>query len=58
MLDAEERQQLRAMLERRRGPVPVRLEDGAVDYAPSAADDDLPDAAVVILEANRDLIPA
>ena len=45
MLDVEERQQLRAMLERRRGPVPVRLEDGSVDYAPSAADDDLPDAA-------------
>ena len=45
MLDAEERQQLRAMLERRRGPVPVGLGDGSVDYAPSAADDDLPDAA-------------
>jgi hypothetical protein len=29
MLDAEERQQLRAMLERRRGPVPVGLEDDA-----------------------------
>ena len=45
MLDVEERQQLRAMLERRRGPVPARLGDGSVDYAPSAADDDLPDAA-------------
>ena len=45
MLDAEERQQLRAMLERRRGPVPVGLGDGSVDYASPAADDDLPDAA-------------
>jgi hypothetical protein len=45
MLDVEERQQLRAMLERRRGPVPVRLEDGSVDYASPAADDDLEDAA-------------
>ena len=44
MLDAEERQQLRVMLERRRGPVPVRLDD-VLDYARPAADDDLPDAA-------------
>jgi hypothetical protein len=44
MLDTEERQQLRAMLERRRGPVPVRLGDGSVDYASPAADDDLPHA--------------
>ena len=45
MLDVEERQQLRAMLERRRGPVPVGLGDGSVDYASPAADDDLEDAA-------------
>ena len=38
MLDAEERQQLRAMLERRRGPVPVRLEDDAGIRALPAAD--------------------
>ena len=45
MLDAEERQQLRAMLERRRGPVPVRLEDGTSVCALPAADEDLEDAA-------------
>jgi hypothetical protein len=33
MLDAEERQQLRAMLERRQKSVPTRLEDGRFDYA-------------------------
>jgi hypothetical protein len=45
MLNAEERAQLRAMFKRLRGPVPVGLEDGLVDYAPRAADDQLPDAA-------------
>ena len=45
MLDAEERQQLRAMLERRRGPVSVRREDGTSVCALPAADEDLEDAA-------------
>ena len=45
MLDSEERQQLRAMLERRRGPVPVRLEDDAGVRALPSSDDDLEDAA-------------
>jgi len=45
MLDAEERQQLRAMLERRRGPVPVGLDDGTGLCALSAADEGLEDAA-------------
>ena len=45
MLDVEERQQLRAMLERRRGPVPVRLEDDAGVRALPVSDEDLEDAA-------------
>jgi hypothetical protein len=43
MLDAEERQQLRAMLERRRGPVPVG-DDAGVRALP-VSDEDLEDAA-------------
>ena len=45
MLDTEERQQLRAMLERRRGPVPVRLGDDAGVRALPSSDEDLEDAA-------------
>jgi len=45
MLDAEERQQLRAMLERRRGPVPVRLEDDVGVPGLLVSEEDLEDAA-------------
>jgi hypothetical protein len=45
MLDAEERQQLRAMLERRRESVPVGLEDDVGVRALPTSDEDLEDAA-------------
>jgi hypothetical protein len=45
MLDVEERQQLRAMLERRRGSVPVRLEDDAGVPGLPVSEEDLEDAA-------------
>ena len=45
MLDTEERQQLRAMLERRRGPVPVRLEDDVGVPGLPVSEEDLEDAA-------------
>jgi hypothetical protein len=45
MLDAEERQQLRVMLERRRGPLSARLDDGAGVRALPSSDEDLEDAA-------------
>ena len=45
MLDAEERAQLRAMLERRRGPLPVRPEDEAGAPGLPVSEEDLEDAA-------------
>jgi hypothetical protein len=45
MLNAEERQQLRVILERRRGPVSAGMEDDAGVSMLPAADEDLEDAA-------------